>query len=54
MTEQKSLFDGAEIISTYTLEEAIDDGADFIVVGRPVIEAKDPVTAVRDILKEIS
>ena len=38
---------------TATPKEAIESGASFIVVGRPIIEAKDPVTAARDILKEI-
>ncbi len=33
--------------------EAIKNGADFIVVGRPVTEANDPVAAVQEILKEI-
>ena len=36
-----------------TPKGAIENGADFIVVGRPIIEAKDPLTAVRDILKEL-
>ena len=36
-----------------TPREAIKSGASFIVVGRPVIEAKDPAQAVRSILKEI-
>lgn len=36
-----------------TPREAIDNGADFIVVGRPVIEAPDPVEAVKKILEEI-
>jgi len=34
--------------------EAIRDGADHIVVGRPIIEAKDPTEAARRILEEIS
>lgn len=29
-------------------------GADYIVIGRPVVQAKDPRAAVRQILKEIS
>jgi len=37
-----------------TPKEAVKDGADFIVVGRPVIEAKDPADAARAILKEIN
>jgi orotidine-5'-phosphate decarboxylase len=33
--------------------EAIRNGADYIVVGRPVIEATDPLAAVQEIIKEI-
>lgn len=33
--------------------EAIRGGADFIVIGRPVREAADPVEAVKEILKEM-
>jgi orotidine-5'-phosphate decarboxylase len=36
-----------------TPKSAIEDGASFIVVGRPITEAKDPVQAARDILKEM-
>lgn len=36
-----------------TPKDAIRDGADLIVVGRPVTEAKDPAQAAQDILKEI-
>lgn len=36
-----------------TPKEAIDDGASFIVVGRPIIEAADPLLAVRKVLEEI-
>lgn len=39
---------------TCTPREAINDGADYIVVGAPIFEAKDPVKAVNDILKSIS
>lgn len=33
---------------------AIAAGADYLVIGRPVVEAKDPRAVVRQILKEIS
>lgn len=36
-----------------TPAEAIDRGADYIVVGRPILEATDPVKAVKKILAEI-
>ncbi|MFY9269779.1 MAG: orotidine-5'-phosphate decarboxylase [Candidatus Manganitrophaceae bacterium] len=32
---------------------AIEMGADYIVVGRPILEAKDPVIAVENLLKEM-
>lgn len=34
--------------------DSISSGADFIVVGRPIMDAKDPVAAAKGILKEIS
>ncbi len=37
---------------TMTPREAFDSGSDYIVVGRPVIEAADPVRAVMDIAEE--
>lgn len=35
-----------------TSEQAARAGADYIVVGRPIIEAKNPLSAVEEILKE--
>jgi orotidine-5'-phosphate decarboxylase len=37
-----------------TPKEAVADGATYIVVGRPVTEAKDPAQAARKILEEMS
>ncbi len=34
-------------------KEAIENGADFIVVGRPITEAADPVSAAKKVLEEI-
>ena len=36
-----------------TPEAAIKDGADYIVVGRPITESKNPAEAAREILKEM-
>lgn len=37
-----------------TPEQAIRDGADYIVVGRPIIAAKDPVAACREVVARMS
>ena len=37
-----------------TPKETIKNGADYIVVGRPITEALDPIEAARNILKEIN
>lgn len=36
-----------------TPKEAIARGADYIVVGRPIVKADDPVSVAKDILREI-
>jgi orotidine-5'-phosphate decarboxylase len=36
-----------------TPRQAVESGADFLVVGRPITEARDPRTAARKILEEI-
>jgi len=38
---------------TMTPKEAIQSGADYIVVGRPIVKAEDPVAAAEAILKEM-
>lgn len=37
-----------------TPKDAAEEGADFIVVGRPLLEADDPVAAAKNILKILS
>ena len=36
-----------------TPQEAVRAGVDYIVVGRPIIEAKDPVAAARAIVADM-
>lgn len=36
-----------------TPAEAIKNGSNFLVVGRPVLEARDPLKAAKDILKDL-
>jgi orotidine-5'-phosphate decarboxylase len=36
-----------------TPQEALDKGADYLVVGRPVTESPDPVAAARQLLREV-
>lgn len=39
---------------TATPAAAVEAGADFIVVGRPIIDAKDPLSAASSILREMA
>jgi len=39
---------------TLSPKEAISAGADYLVIGRPIKEAKDPVEAVQRIIEDIS
>jgi orotidine-5'-phosphate decarboxylase len=39
---------------TLTPREAIEAGADYLVIGRPIKEAKDPLEAVQKIVEDIS
>ncbi len=48
--EQVDADDQARIM---TPKAAFDAGANFIVIGRPIVKAKDPVAAAHNILKEI-
>jgi orotidine-5'-phosphate decarboxylase len=41
-------------VRVVTPERAVADGADWIVVGRPIIAAPDPVAACREILERMS
>ncbi len=39
---------------TLTPREAIEAGADYLVIGRPIKQAKDPIEAVQKIVEDIS
>jgi orotidine-5'-phosphate decarboxylase len=44
---------GNDQVRVLTPGEAIERGADYIVVGRPITGAADPVAAARGVLREI-
>ena len=35
---------------TATVKEAIESGSDFLVIGRPILEAKDPMSVVKELM----
>lgn len=37
-----------------TVSEAVSAGSDFLVIGRPILESKDPLAVVKNILSDIS
>jgi len=45
--------DAADQKRIATPAEAIKAGSNFLVVGRPIVEAKDPLSAAKEILEEI-
>ncbi|HKB67759.1 MAG TPA: orotidine 5'-phosphate decarboxylase / HUMPS family protein, partial [Pyrinomonadaceae bacterium] len=38
---------------TLTAAEAISAGADYLVVGRPILNSEDPIAAARKVVAEI-
>jgi len=39
---------------TATVEEAIESGSNFLVIGRPILEAKDPLKAAEELIAKLS
>ena len=39
---------------TLSPKEAVEAGADYLVIGRPIREAKDPIEAVKRIIEDIT
>ena len=53
---QKTVAIGLEhaFLSIATPSEAIAEGADYIVIGRPITDADDPIAAVSRVSEELS
>jgi orotidine-5'-phosphate decarboxylase len=45
---------GDDQVRVLTPRAAIERGADYLLIGRPIIEATDPVGVVRGILRDIA
>ena len=45
---------GGVIMDVVTPEQAIEYGADFLVIGRPITKAKDPLKTIKEINQSIN
>jgi orotidine-5'-phosphate decarboxylase len=45
---------GDDQVRVLTPRAAVEAGADYLVVGRPIIESSDPAAAARGILRELA
>ena len=52
-TEKKSINKKDDQKRTLTPKKAIDLGADFLVIGRPIVESKNPLETIKKINKSI-
>ena len=51
--EKKSIFKKDDQKRTLTPQEAIDLGADFLVIGRPIVQSKNPLATIKKINQSI-
>ena len=52
-TEKKSINKKDDQKRTLTPKEAINLGADFLVIGRPIVESNNPLETIKKINKSI-